>query len=170
MSSLPVDLPLLYDYAVWANGRVLDAAEALPVADWTRPLGHSFGSLQGTMVHVLSSEMLWLARWQGASPAGRAVEAADAPTVAALRRTWAPVTAAFRDFVAALDTAGWQRVVGYTTLDGRPAAYPLWQMYLQAINHGTHHRAEAASMLTELGQAPAGLDMIFFFRERQASA
>jgi uncharacterized damage-inducible protein DinB len=85
-------------------------------------------------------------------------------------RARATVNADFRAYLAGLADADWQRDVAYTTLDGRAAHYPLWQMYLQVINHGTHHRAEAASMLTDLGQAPEGLDLIFFFRERQPAA
>lgn len=162
-----LDLPLLYDYATWANGRVLDAAARLSDADWRRPLGHSFDSVHATMVHVLSSELLWLARWRGEAPTGRAVAPEDAPTVTDLRARWSTVNVDFRAYLAGLADADWQRDVAYTTLDGRPASYPLWQMYLQVINHGTHHRAEAASMLTELGQAPEGLDLIFFFREQQ---
>jgi uncharacterized damage-inducible protein DinB len=166
----PVDLPLLYDYAVWANGRVLDAAARLSQADWGRPLGASFGSVHATMTHVLSSELLWLARWQGGSPTGRAVAPEDVPTVADLRARWAEAATAMRAFVADQSPADWDREMAYTTLDGQPAAYPLWQMYLQVINHGTHHRAEAATMLTDLGAAPEGLDFIFFARGLKAPA
>jgi uncharacterized damage-inducible protein DinB len=166
----PIDLLSLYDYAGWANGRVLDAAARLDEADWRRPSGHPFGSVHGTMVHILSSEMLWLARWQGRSPTERAVAPEDLPTVAALRARWAPVAAELRAFLAAQDEAGWGRVIAYRTLDGRAAAYPLWQMLLQVVNHGTQHRAEAASLLTELGQSPGELDLIHFFRQRAAEA
>jgi uncharacterized damage-inducible protein DinB len=164
------DLPVLYDYAVWANGRVLDAAARLSPADWQRPLGASFGSVRDTMVHVLSSELLWLARWQGTSPTGRAVAPEDLPTVDDLRARWAAASAAMRAFLAGLAPADWAREVAYTTLDGQPAAYPLWQMYVQVINHGTHHRAEAAAMLTGLGHAPGELDAIIFFRGLKAPA
>lgn len=162
--------PTLYEYACWANARVLTAAEALADEDWRRPLGHSFGSVHGTMVHVLSSEILWLARWQGQSPSGRAVDTDRLPTVAALRAHWATTSRAMRAFVANVTEDRWQQEIRYTTLDGRPVGYPLWQMYLQVINHGTHHRAEAATMLTDLGVPPEPLDMIFFFKELRQPA
>jgi uncharacterized damage-inducible protein DinB len=159
---MELDFALLYDYAVWANDRVLAAAERLTPEQWTQSLGHSFDSVHATMVHVLSSEHLWLTRWQGVSLRER-IRPGQLPDVAAVRARWAEVA---RDLRAFLATAEWERVIGYTTLDGQPSAYPLWQMYLQVINHGTHHRAEAASMLTALGQAPEPLDLIIFFRER----
>jgi uncharacterized damage-inducible protein DinB len=167
----PGELPILYDYAVWANGRVLDAAATLHTAQWSEPRpaaqAHSFGSLRDTMVHVLSSELLWLRRWQGRSPREREVSAEDGRTVDELRARWSRAASEMHGFLRGLAPSDWQRVVSYTTLEGRPAAYPLWQMFLQVVNHGTHHRAEAASMLTGLGAAPLPLDIIFFFRERR---
>lgn len=164
---MPFDqLPSLYSYAVWANDRVLTTAESLTDEQWRRAIGHSFGSVHETMVHILSSEELWLARWQGHSPRERNATPEKLPTIAALRARWAAVSAAMRAFIGDLDEGGWQRVVGYETLEGHPASYPLWQMYLQIINHGTHHRAEAAAMLTEMGYLPMPLDMIVFFGSR----
>jgi uncharacterized damage-inducible protein DinB len=159
------DLPVLYDYAAWANDRVLTAAEGLPVEAWTRSIGHSFDSLQGTMAHILSSEILWLRRWQGQSPRERAVAAEEFPDPGALRRRWATAEQEMRRFLASLAGDDWAREVAYTTLEGAAATYPLWQMYLQVVNHGTHHRAEAAAMLTELGRPPEPLDLIFYFRQ-----
>jgi uncharacterized damage-inducible protein DinB len=159
------DLPLLYEYAVWANERVLSAAETLTPEQWQAPLGHSFDSVHGTMVHILSSEMLWLGRWQGQSPTERGVSIDSVPTVADLRARWAPVRIALHFFDSQLDEVDWARDIAYRTLEGVPAAYPLWQMYLQVINHGTHHRAEASDMLTALGAPPLPLDMIVYFKE-----
>jgi uncharacterized damage-inducible protein DinB len=160
-------LPRLYDYAVWANDRVLTTAAALTDTQWRRAMGHSFGSVHATMVHVLSSEALWLARWQGESPRERSITPEGLPTLAALQARWTEVSAALRAYVGPLDGTGWRQEIHYTTLDGRPAAYPLWQMFLQVINHGTHHRAEAAAMLTQLGHPPPPLDLIEFFREHR---
>jgi uncharacterized damage-inducible protein DinB len=116
------------------------------------------------MVHVASSEHLWLLRWQGQPPRERTVTVDDTPTLGELRRRWDEIANAFKTFLAGLEPGDWEKTVAYTTLDGAASGYPLWQMYLQVINHGTHHRAEAATMLTELGHPPEPLDMIFYFR------
>ncbi len=162
------DLRALYDYAVWANGRVMAAAEKLTPEQWDRPLGHSFGSVHGTLVHILSSEQLWLARWQGHSPRTREITPENCPTLADLRARWAGVEHEMREFLGHMGPRTFSQDIAYTTLEDQPARYRLWQMYLQVINHGTHHRAEAATMLTELGAAPEPLDLIVFFREREA--
>ena len=72
-----------------------------------------------------------------------------------------------RAFVAGLDDAGWQREVSYTTTSGKPARYALYQMFLQVINHGTHHRSQAASILKGFDHSPGELDFTVFLNERQ---
>jgi uncharacterized damage-inducible protein DinB len=158
----------LYDYAVWANDRVLAAAERLTPEQWRQSLGQSFDSVHGTLVHILSSEQIWLARWQGQAPSER-VQPADLPELADVRARWNALQAEVRAFLGSVGPRDWERVIAYRTLDGQPAAYPLWPMVVHMINHGTHHRAEAASMLTALGVPPKSLDYIAFVRERQAA-
>lgn len=55
----------LYAYNDWANGAVLDAAERLSPADYTRDFGQSWGSVRGILTHVMAADRVWLTRWQG---------------------------------------------------------------------------------------------------------
>ena len=65
----PDDIRFLYDYNAWANRRSLDAAAALTVEQFTKPLGSSFSSVRDTLAHIWGCEWLWLERFQGRSPA-----------------------------------------------------------------------------------------------------
>ena len=63
------EILMLFDYSAWANRRILDAAEGLSQEQFTAPAGLNYGSLRGTLVHILSAETTWRKRCQeGISP------------------------------------------------------------------------------------------------------
>ena len=57
-------LRLLAAYNHWANTRLLRAAATLSVEERERDLRASFGSLHGTLIHILWGERGWLHFWQ----------------------------------------------------------------------------------------------------------
>ncbi|HWP84279.1 MAG TPA: DinB family protein [Terriglobia bacterium] len=158
----------LYAYDRWANARVLEAAAKLAPGEFTKNLGSSFASVRDTLVHILSGERVWLARWKGAAPAGM-LEAERFPSVDMLRVAWAELEAELAVFLAALDDQRLQAVVPYRTLAGAPQAQPLWQQMAHLANHSTYHRGQVATLLRQLGAQPIGTDLIAFFREQAGS-
>ncbi len=42
----------------------------------------------------------------------------------------------------------------------------VWHCLLDLVNHATHHRAEAAALLTTYGQSPGDFDFTLFLNER----
>ena len=54
------DLSELYAYNGWANERVRASIQGLDPEAFKRDLGASFGSLQGTVVHLVSAQWNWL--------------------------------------------------------------------------------------------------------------
>jgi len=71
-----------------------------------------------------------------------------------------------RGFVASLAPADLARDLSYVDTQGSAQSRPVWQTLLQVVNHGTHHRAETALLLTALGTPPRQLDYVFFEIER----
>ena len=61
------DLSKLYAYNGWANERVRASIQGLDPEVFKRDLGASFGSLQGTVAHLVSAQWNWLKRWKGQS-------------------------------------------------------------------------------------------------------
>ena len=56
-------------------------------------------------------------------------------------------------------------------MNGQPQAQPFWQMLQHLVNHGSYHRGQVTTMMRQLGQAPPqGMDLITFYRERNAAA
>jgi uncharacterized damage-inducible protein DinB len=152
-------------YNYWANHRLLEAVAAQGPEAFTQEIGRefSFPTLQSMLVHVMGAELIWLGRWQGDSP-GTPLRAEGYPTLAALRVRWQRAEDDFRRFVDGLGDEGLARVVETRTLAGETFRLPLWQMIQHVVNHGTHHRSEAATMLTRLGTPPPPLDLVVYYR------
>jgi uncharacterized damage-inducible protein DinB len=149
-------------YNQWANGHVLDAAARLDAEDFARDLGASFGSVRGNLAHIAGAQDLWLSRWTNAAPAAISSE----ESMETLRRELEQSDVAVRAFVDALTEEELGRQLSYTDTKGNRRQAILWQTLLHVANHGTHHRAEAALLLTALGQPPRQLDFVFFELER----
>jgi len=65
MSDLLRSVRELLAYTIWADRTLLEALRGVSVEDLTRESGTSFGSLAGTMAHILAAEQRWLARFLG---------------------------------------------------------------------------------------------------------
>ena len=154
------DLMTLFDYNYWATGRVLEqAARITPRQFVTSPTAHT-DSLRGTLAHILSAERLWRTRWE-AGVSSRMLRAEDFPTAEALRLSWTEEERALRAYLGTLDDDALARPVRFERR-GAVASYTLWHLMIQLVNHGTHHRSEAAALLTAYDHSPGDLDFFFF--------
>ncbi|HEX5531040.1 MAG TPA: DinB family protein [Methylomirabilota bacterium] len=144
----------LYDYHRWANRRLFDLAMGLGDAV-TRDMGAhwSFPTLKGMFAHIYGADNVWLTRWKGSSPA-RLLGDADFPTVADLRARWDTLEAEQRAFVDGLGEADLARPVVYKNTSGQEFRVALGPLLQHVVNHATHHRSEAATMITLISGSP----------------
>jgi len=154
----------LYHYSGWANQRIMDTASKATAEQFLAEVGVSYGSLRDTLVHIMSSQWMWLMRWTGSSPRSR-LEADEYPDLASIRARWGEIEADSQQFLSELTPARLGGVVDYLTIEGEPRSYPLWQLMLQQVNHATQHRSEAAVMLTQFGHSPGDLDFVVYLRQ-----
>jgi len=165
----PEEIRILYDYNAWANRRSLDAAAALGVEQFVKPLGSSFSSVRDTLAHIWGSEWLWLERFQGRSPASLP-DVAQFDDVVGLQSRWQQDESRLLKFVASLSQEDLDKVHGYRTLSFGQYKNPLWQSMQHMVNHGTYHRGQVATMLRQLNVKPLSSDLIHFYRERAQTA
>ena len=144
----------LYDYHHWANRRLFAVAVDLGEGV-TRDMGKhwSFPTLKGMFAHVCGADTIWLARWKGSSP-GRIPGDADFPTVADLRTRWDAVEAEQRSFLAGLGETDLAHPVAYRNTLGEEFHVALGPLLQHVVNHATHHRSEAATMITMISGSP----------------
>jgi uncharacterized damage-inducible protein DinB len=154
---------LLYDYNVWANGRVLDTCAALTPAQFTAGEGSSTArpSIRDTLVHTMGAQEVWLARWTGI--AGVTLPSVgDFPALADIRRHWNEVEARTRAYVTDVGEESLRETFHYVNRRGQPFHYPRWQTMVHLVNHGTQHRSEIAALLTALNHSPGDLDLLVY--------
>ncbi|MDQ3689057.1 MAG: hypothetical protein M3406_03300, partial [Chloroflexota bacterium] len=83
------------------------------------------------------------------------------PTIDELRERWNEEWAAVDAWLPTL-TDGF---VGYSY-----EGVPVWQMLVHVVNHGTQHRAEAATLLTAEARSPGELDLVHYAEGQAANA
>ncbi|TIT27996.1 MAG: damage-inducible protein DinB, partial [Mesorhizobium sp.] len=52
-------------YNQWANGRIYEAAADLVDEEFERDVGAFFGSMAGTLNHLLAADRIWMKRFTG---------------------------------------------------------------------------------------------------------
>lgn len=135
----------VYDYCYWANHRYFAVAEGLSAEQLHREQGHSWGDVHSLLVHMLSSETVWLGRWHGETPKSH-LDPKEFPTLSALKARWEQVEREMRLFIDGQTEASLQSVITYSNFRGETFHVPLWQMLMHVANHETHHRGELAAM------------------------
>lgn len=158
------DLIIVCDFNYWARDRILDQAEKLDSVEFLLPVESNYGSLQATLVHILSAEWVWRSRCQeGVSPSSL-LNLDDFPSLSSVKSFWMDEQEKMLDFLEGLDDEELGRAISYRRTSGRTESNTLWHILWHVVNHGTEHRAEAAAILTSFGHSPGDLDFIHYLR------
>lgn len=163
-------LGMMASYNGWANRRLFDACAKLNDADFGAGLGAFFGSLRGTLNHVLVADRIWLARLRQEQFERPELDAMPFEEFQKLRVARETLDEELRDYVASLDENELAELISYTYGDNRSCRQERSSALAHVFNHQSHHRGQCHAMLTRLtGDAPA-LDLIFFQRETGEAA
>ena len=169
------DIQLLFEYARWANNRVMQAASALSAEQFTRDLGGSSHSVRDTLVHIMSGEWGWLAYWKETSPSSDFLtnlwmplntmfEPNAFPDLVAVQSKWAEVAREQAEFVDSITNESLQRM-----LPVRDTQISLAHLMQHAANHSTYHRGQVSLMMRQLAAQPLSTDFaMFLLQSRRA--
>lgn len=155
-------------YNRWANGRLYGAVEALPEAERRRDLQAFFGSLHGTLNHLLVADLIWLERLGVATgdihERPRALDQILFEAFGALARARAAADARLAELCDGETPERLAEPLGYQ-VRGETWRQPRWQILAHLFNHQTHHRGQAHGLLTRLGREAPPLDLLYYLRE-----
>jgi uncharacterized damage-inducible protein DinB len=159
-------------YNAWANARVYDAAARVGDADYRADKGAFFGSLCGTLNHLVVADRIWLRRFTREGPQPASLDETVHEDLASLRAAREAEDERIQRYVESLseqDLAGDLRY--RTLLRPEEVVQPLWAVLGHFFNHQTHHRGQVHGLLTAIGGRDAAppLDLLIFQRERAAS-
>lgn len=154
-------------YNRWANLRLYDAVAKLPDDLYRRDIGLFFGSLHGTLNHILTGDRIWMRRLDGKGPLPARLNEIQHEDFGELRKAREAEDERIATYVENL--VDLEQVLDYANTRGQRFRDPLWQVLPHVFNHQTHHRGQAHTGLSILtGAEPPSLDLIWMVREAKS--
>ncbi len=155
-------------YNRWANERLYEAAAGVSDDDYRRERGAFFGSLHGTLNHLVVADRIWMRRFTHEGPVHKKLNETaydDLVSLSAARRDEDERIIFYIETLADSDIAG---TFAYTpTTHPVEVTQPLASALGHFFNHQTHHRGQTHGLLTAIGgrdYAPS-FDLVQFQRE-----
>lgn len=152
-------------YNAWQNKQLMEVIKQADEDLLTKDLGAFFGSIMGTMNHILWGDTLWMARWctdvekpshtiaqSTAFTQTLGVWEAERFRMDGRMRIWAETLSHF-------DLMG--DLTWFSGAQGREVTCPIAQCIVHMFNHQTHHRGQVHGLLTANGLAAPTTDLIF---------
>lgn len=158
-------LRLMTRYGAWANRRLFDACHALDPGAYYADRGAFFGSIHGTLNHILVADRLWLGRVTGVAPPIAALDQILYDDLDALWEARQVEDGRIAALADGLDEAAAARVLSYQTMAGDRMRTPLSLVLTHMVNHATHHRGQAHGLLSQVPAEPPPLDLMVYLRE-----
>lgn len=155
-------------YNAWCNTRLYDAVSRLSDADYRRDRGAYFGSLHGTLNHLLVGDRIWMHRFTGKGELPKSLDAILHEDFAALRVARLAEDRRIADYIDSLDEADFLATIRYRSFVRpqeieQPLAFALDHFF----NHQTHHRGQAHALLSAAigNDATPSFDLLIYQRE-----
>jgi len=151
-------------YNTWQNDGLRAMIGGMERDVLTADRGAFWGSIMGTLNHVLWADHLWMSRLDGGTGSDVALtdSAAFTPTPAVWAaerfRMDARITL-WAETIHAIDLTG--DLSWYSGAMGRDVTKPKALCVIHFFNHQTHHRGQVHQMLTALGLGPDDTDLPF---------
>jgi len=147
-------------YNQWANARIYDAAAALTDEEFNRDTGAFFGSMMGTLNHILAADRIWMKRFTGEGHAPSSLDAILYKALPPLHSAREAEDRRIIDWVGGMSENALTGRFSYMTLsDMRTVSQRLSPALSHFFNHQTHHRGQAHALITACGEKTGDTDL-----------
>jgi len=161
--ALKTNFELMADYNQWMNNNIYSAAARLSPSDLTEDRGAFFGSVMGTLNHILVGDTIWLKRFSS-HPSGleslgclRDIQSPKSLNVILHKdfteleksRKW--LDDVILEFAAELSDAVLATKLSYKNTKGDSFEKSFAALIQHFFNHQTHHRGQISTLLNQSG-------------------
>ncbi|MET7143356.1 DinB family protein [Xanthomonas sp. PPL139] len=165
-------LRLFANYSHWMNQRLYAAAATLPDTTIAEPRGAFFGSLLGTLNHLVVADTIWLQRFAqhparhpalqaiAAKPVPPALNVPQADCLADLQTQREALDATIAAWMTELQPEDLDVALRYRNTRGESHVRRFGDLLLHFFNHQTHHRGQATTLLSQAGADVGVTDML----------
>ena len=158
---------MMAGYNAWANARLYAAARSLPDEAYRKNVGAFFGSLHGTLNHLMVTDRIWMRRFTGVGDHPDKLNAIMFDDLVSLELARKEEDNRIIRYVDGLREEDIDKDLSYATTKGVPHCNRLGDVLAHLFNHQTHHRGQAHTILTILGiPEPRPLDLLGMFRKK----
>jgi uncharacterized damage-inducible protein DinB len=156
------------EYNAEMNRRLYAAATRLTDADRRAPRGAFWGSIHGTLTHILWGDRQWMSRFDDwpkpATPIKQSAQMIE--DFAELRAAREQADTDISLWAAKVDEPWLARdLTWFSGAAGREIRAPIRLLVTHFFNHQTHHRGQAHAMLTAAGQDTGDTDLFLLLPE-----
>jgi uncharacterized damage-inducible protein DinB len=151
---------LMARYGRWMNERLYAVLADFPDEERRRDRGAFFGSMHGTLNHLLWGDRMWLGRFIDEPCTVPAFGADMYGDFAELRRERDLTDRTMLDWAGHVTPAWLASMLRYASkVDGRTRELPAAVAAIQLFNHGTHHRGQLTTLMKQAGCDPGVTDL-----------
>jgi uncharacterized damage-inducible protein DinB len=156
-------------YHAWATERLLTSIEPIPDDSYRQPCGIFFGSIHGTLNHLLLTDGgMWYPRFTGAPIMALPLDAELESDRGLLASRLREAAGRWSQYIESLDEPTLAGDLHYTMSTGQPRVLPMSGALLHVFNHGTHHRGQVTAAMSMLGFEYPPLDLPYLIFDELA--
>ncbi|WP_347930053.1 DinB family protein [Pseudomonas helvetica] len=163
---------LMATYNQWMNAKIYEAARSLPDEELSVDRKAFFGSILGTLNHLVAGDTVWLKRF-AKHPADYlalepiqqlpALKSLDQLLFSNIRelsahRVWLDQNIV--EWSRSIAESDLDHTLHYTSMKGIPADRNFYGLVMHFFNHQTHHRGQVTTLLSQAGVDIGDTDLV----------
>ncbi|GAB5479921.1 MAG: DinB family protein [Marinobacter nauticus] len=170
--SLKQHFELMANYNQWMNEKVYEAASGLDASALAEDRDAFFGSILGTLNHIVVGDTIWLKRFATHPASTKSLSGVtELPIPTSLdqilfenfselhsHRKW--LDEQITHWISQLSNHDLGFVLSYQNTKGVPANKRLSALILHFFNHQTHHRGQVTTLLSQGGKEVGVTDLL----------